>query len=387
MPDYLYVGTYPDPAHPATGLYVLSLDPSSGDPRPAGMTPTPTPSWVALHPGGRYLYAMNEVPEFAGRPGGGVSGFAIDPATGLLSPVNAQPTRGALPCHGVVDKTGRYLLVATYRGGTVEMFPIDGDGRLGPACDRHQHEGSSTRPDRQDEAHAHAVTLDPDNRFALVADLGTDTVVHYELDLDRGRLVPHPERDAHIVPGSGPRHLAFHPGARFAYLISELSATVTAFAYQAATGELRELQSVSTLPDGFVGYRATAEVAVHPSGRFLYASNRSDGSGGEPPECGVDSIVWFEIDAGSGRLRRRGRAGSGGMLPRSFVISADGTRLYVANQHSGTIARFLIDAETGDLTPDGDRAPVPAPVGLQFAAASLFSSSSSGSRPNRSALE
>ena len=123
-------------------------------------------------------------------------GFAIDPATGLLSPVNAQPTRGALPCHGVVDKTGRYLLVATYRGGTVEMFPIDGDGRLGPACDRHQHEGSSTRPDRQDEAHAHAVTLDPDNRFALVADLGTDTVVHYELDLDRGRLVPHPERDA-----------------------------------------------------------------------------------------------------------------------------------------------------------------------------------------------
>lgn len=368
--EFMYVGTFPkmrrsDPADAAFGIYVLRLDPASGELEPVSMTSTPRPGWVAPHPDRPFLYAVNEVHEFEGHPGGGVSAFMIDQATGQLDPLNTQPTGAGLPCHCVVDRTGRFLLVSTYLDGKVQLFPIEGDGRLGAVCDVHQQTGSSIEPRRQAGAHAHSINVDPANRFVLVADLGADRIVVYELDLDHGRLIPRPERDAQVTPGSGPRHMAFHPNASFVYLINEMAATVTAFAYEAATGTPREIQTVSTLPDGFTGYRSTAEIAVHPSGRFLYGTNRSYGSSSEPPERGEDSIVWFKIDRG--RLSSPGRAFTGGETPRSFVIEPGGTRLYVANQRSNNLLTFRIDPETGALSPTGRVTSTPIPVCLQFA--------------------
>jgi 6-phosphogluconolactonase len=207
--------------------------------------------------------------------------------------------------------------------------------------------------------------VDPANRFALAADLGADRVVVYELDPQQGRLIPRPASDARVTPGSGPRHIAFHPSAPFLYLISEMAATVTAFAYQPTTGQPREIQTVSTLPAGFTGFRSAAEIAIHPSGRFLYATNRSYGSSGEPPERGEDSIVWFGIDPGDGRLIRGGRAHTGGETPRNLVIEPGGGRLYVANQRSNNITAFSVDRETGALSPTGQVVSAPAPACLQ----------------------
>jgi 6-phosphogluconolactonase len=370
-PAFMYVGTFPrahqsDPADTAFGIYVLRAGQSSGRLEPADLAPAPRAGWLAPHPSGRFLYAVHEVREFAGRPGGGVSAFAVDPVTGRLAMLGSRPTTGRLPCHCALDQAGRYLLVSTYLDGTVELFPIEADGRLGPVREVHWHQGASVHPRRQASAHAHSVTFDPAFRFALVADLGADRIVVYEFDGAHGTLIPHPGRDACVAPGSGPRHLVFRPDARFAYLVSEMAATITVLAYDAATGTPRPVQAVSTLPDGFAGFRAAAEIAVHPSGRFLYATNRSYGSSGEPPQRGEDSIAWFAIDPDSGRLTPRGRARSGGETPRSFVIDPGGTWLYIANQRSANITAYRIDAVTGDLGPAVHVTQTPVPVCVQL---------------------
>jgi 6-phosphogluconolactonase len=326
------------------------------------MTAAPQAGWLALHPAHRFLYAVHEVREFAGRPGGAVSAFAVDQATGRLTLLNTTATTGRLPCHCTVDKTGRYLLVATHMDGTVELFRIETDGRLGPVLAVHRRAGSSVHPRRQASPHPHSVNLDPAGRFALVVDLGTDQVAVYELDTERGMLTARPERDTSVAPGSGPRHLAFHPGGRFAYLLSELAATVTSFAYQPADGTLRAIQTVGTLPGGFTGHRAAAEVAAHPSGRFLFASNRSYGSSSEPPERGEDSVAWFAIDQASGLLTPQGQVRTGGDTPRSFAIDPAGQLLYVANQRGGHLEAYLIDQRTGSLSRTGPAVEVPQPV-------------------------
>jgi len=360
---FLYAGTFPrayrsDTTDVAFGVYVLRIDPATGELHPAGLAETPRSGWVTAHPTGRFLYVANEVEEFEGRPGGGVSAFSVDPVTGALSPLNTRPT-GAAPCHCTVDATGRYLLVSTFHGGTVHLFPLGADGRIGPALDVHQHEGTSVHPRRQAGPHAHSVTLDPANRFALVADLGTDRVVGYELDTARGRLVP--SSSTPVTPGSGPRHLAFHPGGAFAYLVNEMAASVTVFGY--GGGLLRELQTMDLLPDGFTGHRSAAGIAVHPSGRFLYATTRSRGSSGPPPEPGLDSVVWFEIGEDGG-LTPRGRTHSGGEIARSLVLDPAGERLYVAHQGSGTIVTFRIG--DGEPVPAGQVTATPVPVCLQI---------------------
>ena len=361
---FLYAGTFAQ-AGAAPGIHVLRAVPN-GAPEPVGVTAALRPGWLVLHPSGRFLYAVNEVLEFARHPGGGVSAFAIDQETGQLSPLNTQRTAGRLPCHCAIDPTGQFLLVATHADGTVELLWIAEDGSLGPVLSVHRHSGSGKHPRRQASPHAHSVNLDPAGRFALVPDLGTDRVAVYELDAGRRTLTPHPERDARIAPGSGPRHMAFHPDRGHAYLINELAATITAFFYDAATGRLRQLQTVSTLPDGFPGHHAAAEVAVHPSGRFLYASNRSYGSSGEPPVRGEDSIVWFGIDARSGELTPRGRVQGTGESPRSFVIDASRGLLYLASQRGDHLESYLIDASTGALSATGQVVPVPAPVCVQL---------------------
>lgn len=361
----LYVGTHrrphkADPDDIAFGIYVFqhnNLIP--GHFQAAGLSKSPQPGWLTLHPDGRVLYAVNEVGE------GGVSAFSINPETGSLTLLNIRSTP-PFPCHCDVDASGRFLLVVTNRGGTVQLFPIDPDGRLGEESDIHRHNGSSVHPRRQSMPHPHAVAFDPGNRFVLVPDLGLDQILVYELNLGCGKLIPRPDRNTRITPGAGPRHVVFDKLGRFFYVINELSARVTVFAYDPKLGSSEEIQTVDLLPNGFTGHRSGAEVGIHPSGRFLYATTRSHGSSGEQQIPGLDNIVWFQIDDVTGMLRVQGTVASGGEVPRSFTFDNTGDYLFVGNQCSGSIVTFRIDNGNGAPLPTGDIIYSPVPVCLLF---------------------
>jgi 6-phosphogluconolactonase len=350
----VYVGTYTDGE--SQGIYRLRLDlatgalVSEGDP-----VRSVNPSFLALRPGGRFLYAVNEVGDGRGDPGGAVSAFAVDATTGGLTFLNQQPSGGASPCHLWIDTEGRHVLVANYGGGSVASLPIQEDGRLAPAISVVQHEGKGPNPERQKSPHAHYVTLDATGRHALAVDLGLDEVLVYGFDPSSGALIPKPSSTARLAPGAGPRHLAFGPGGRRAYVISELASTLTAFDYDSSTGTLTERQTLTTLPGGFSGESFTAEVIVRPDGRFLYGSNR-----------GHDSIAIFSIDAATGRLEPAGHESTRGKWPRHFAIDPTGTYLLVANQRSDSVAVFRIDPSSGRLDPVGEPFRVPRPVCLQM---------------------
>lgn len=346
----LYVGTYT--REKSKGIYRLQWDPASGALTSASVAAEVTnPSFLAIDPTRRFLYAVNEVGEFSGIKCGAVSAFAIDPKSGNLTLLNQQPCHGAGPCHLAVDRQGKNALVANYGGGSVAVMPIEPDGRLGAATAFIQHEGSSVHPRRQAGPHAHSINLDPANRFAFVADLGLDKVLVYRFDPSQGTLTPNDPPAASVAPGSGPRHLAFHPNGRAAYVINEMNSTVTAFRYEAETGVLTELQTVPTLPTGFEGSNSTAEVQVHPSGKFLYGSNR-----------GHNSIAIFAIDPEAGQLTPAGHEPTQGRAPRNFCIDPTGRYLIAANQDSDNLVVFRIDGETGQLEPTGHTAEVPMPV-------------------------
>jgi 6-phosphogluconolactonase len=367
-PETLYVGTHrrahrDDPTDLAFGLYMFRRAIPAAVPTPAGTLETPQPGWIAAHPSGRYVYAVNEVRTFEGQDGGGVSAFAVAPITGQLRQLNSRRTP-SMPCHCAVDATGHFLLVATFGGGTVHLFPINADGSLGPEADMHRHEGSSVHPRRQTQPHAHAVVLDRDNRFVLVPDLGTDEVRIYELETEHARLAPHPARTVTLPAGSGPRHLAFGATGGFAYLMNEMSATIAVFAYEPSTGTLDHRQTVDLLPPGFAGLRSGAAIAVHPRGHTLYATTRSHGSSGEPPVRGLDSLVWFDIDPEDGTLHSGGKTPSGGEIPRSFAFDSRAERLLVGHQASGTVVTFLLDRETGRPIITGETFETPVPVCL-----------------------
>jgi 6-phosphogluconolactonase len=315
----------------------------------------PNPSFLALHPSRRYLYAVNAVPEIDGHPGGAVSAFAIDPATGALTFLNRQSSHGAGPCHVSVEHTGRFVLAANYGGGSVVMFPVQSDGSLAAASDFVQHTGSSVNPRRQEGPHAHSITPDPANRFALACDLGLDNVLVYRLDLEAGRLIPNDPPFVRTHPGAGPRHLDFHPNGRYVYVINELDSTLTVFTYDAERGVLEEIQTISTLPEDFAGQNTCADVHVHPAGRFVYGSNR-----------GHDSIAIFRVDEGTGRLDAVGHVPTQGQTPRNFAIDPSGTFLYAANQQSDTIVAFRIDQGMGQLAPTGHVLSIPTPVCVKF---------------------
>lgn len=358
-PVFVYVGTYTGRGG-ARGIELLRLDPASGDLVPAGTAAeAANPSFLAIHPSRRYLYAVSEVGEFEGRKTGVVGAFAIDPATGALRLVNRQSSEGTGPCHVSVDPSGRCVLVANYGGGSVAAFPIKADGGLGPAGSSIQHRGSGPHPRRQEGPHAHCIVPDPGGRFAFAADLGLDKVLVYRLDAAAAELRPHEPPSVSVDPGSGPRHFAFHPGGKWAYVINELSSTVTAFRYDAARGMLEPFQTVSTLPADFKGSNSTAEVVVSPDGRTLYGSNR-----------GHDSLAVFRIDATDGRLTAAGHVSTGGKTPRNFAIAPGGRWLLAANQNSDSIVVFRVDPETGGLAPAGRSVQVPKPVCIRFLAAS-----------------
>ncbi|HEU0005421.1 MAG TPA: lactonase family protein, partial [Terriglobia bacterium] len=347
----VYFGTYTGPK--SKGIYLSRLDLSSGKlsaPTLAGETEQP--SFLALHPNRRFLYAVNETG--GGRRGTGqVTAFAVA-SDGKLTLLNQQPSRGSAPCHLVVDRVGKSLLLANYGGGSVAAFSIGPDGRLGESTGFVQHSGSSVNPQRQKEPHAHSINLDAANRFAVAADLGLDQVLVYRFDSGKGTLSPNEPPSAPVKAGSGPRHFAFHPSGRNAYVINELASTVTTFQYDAGKGVLKETQTLSTLPKDFTGTSHTAEVQVHPSGKFLYGSNR-----------GHDSIAVFTIEA-NGTLRYVENTPTGGSTPRNFGISPDGKFLLAANQKSDNVVVFRIDPKSGRLTSTGNTLEVPSPVCVKF---------------------
>ncbi len=355
MPSNLvFVGTYTRLGR-SEGTYVFHQDPETGALTPRSAVVDVDPSFLAFDPTRRFLFAVSETKEYQGKESGSVASFLIDWETGKLTLLSRQATHGGDPCHLCADPTGRFLLVANHEHGSVAVLPIDGQGRLQPATDLQQHEGSGPQPS-QEGPHAHFVAFDPPRQRVLVADKGIDKVMLYRLDTAVGRLAPHDPPFARLNGGAAPRHLAFHPNGRYVYVNGEADMTVTAFAYDGERGLLEELHYVSTLPEGTTGERlSTAQILVEPSGRFLYVSNR-----------GHDSIAIFAIDQGTGRLRPVGHQATRGQTPRNFAIDPAGTFLYAANQHSDTIVHFRIERASGRLTPTGDVTAIGGPVCILF---------------------
>lgn len=352
----VYIGTYTQRG--SKGIYLAHLDLTSGKLNLEGVAgEVVNPSFLAIHPNRRFLYAIGEVGQFAGGQGGAVSAFAIDPESGKLALLNQKSSRGPGPCHVVVDKSGKNALVANYGGGSVACLPIGEDGQLGDATSFIQHEGSSVNPQRQKGPHAHSINLDPANRFAFAPDLGLDKIMSYRFDAAKHLLTPNDPPAAAVAPGSGPRHFDFHPNGRFAYAINELASTITALEYDAERGTFQTLQTVSALPDGFEGKSFTADVHVHPSGKFVYGSNR-----------GHDSIAIFAVDTSTGKLSAIGHQSTQGKTPRNFGIDPTGAYLLAANQDTDNVVVFRIDAATGKLSPTGQSIRVRMPVCVKFLA-------------------
>jgi 6-phosphogluconolactonase len=357
-PYVVYFGTYTGAKSKSRGIYLARFDAATGKlGAPELAAETTNPSFLGIHPSLRFLYAVGEIADFGGKKAGAVSAFAIDPATGKLKLINQQPSVGVGPCHVNVDRSGKCVTAANYGGGSVASLPIRDDGSLGEAASFIQHEGSSVNPKRQAAPHAHSVTISPDNRFAFAADLGLDKVLVYKLDPAKATLTPNDPPHAVVPPGSGPRHFAFHPSGRFAYVINEILCTVTAFAYDAGLGALKEIETVSTLPANESvqpGY-STAEVVAHPSGKFLYGSNR-----------GHDTIAVFTVDQAAGKLKLIQNESTQGKTPRNFNLDPTGAWLLAANQGSDTVVVFRVDQQTGRLTPTGQTVEVGAPVCIKF---------------------
>jgi len=349
-----YVGTYTGPK--SKGIYAFTFDPATGKAgKPEVAVESPSPSFLAVHPSGRLLYSVGEIGDFRGKPEGIVAGFAIDPATGRLDALGQESSGGAGPCHLVVDSTGKHVLVANYGGGSVAVLPIRDGGKLGPATCTIQHAGASEDKSRQSGPHAHSIHLDAAQRFAFAADLGLDKILVYRWDPAKGTLTPNDPPAASVKPGSGPRHFTFGQGDRHAYAINEMACTVTAFDYDAPKGVLSEIQTISTLPGKREAGYSTAEVVLHPSGKFLYGSNR-----------GHNSIAVFAIDAKTGKLSAVEQASTLGKTPRNFVIDPTGAWLLAENQDSDTIVIFAIDPASGRLKASGATVDVPSPVCVRF---------------------
>ena len=352
----LYVGTYTD--GDSKGIYAYRYDSASGELKEIGLAAeTKNPSFLAASPNGKFLYAVNEVGDYQGKASGAVTAFSIDHASGKLSELNQVASRGADPCYISFDKTGKYALVANYSSGNIAVFPVAADGHVGEPSAFIQHTGKGPNAERQEGPHAHWIETTSDNRFAVAADLGLDEVLVYHFDSSKGTLSPNDPPFGKVQPGAGPRHVAFAPNGKFAYVLAEMKSTVTVFSYDASTGTLGELQSLSALPKDYKGSNDAAEIHIHPNGKFLFASNR-----------GHDSIAVFAIDKSTGRLTPAGDFSTRGKTPRNFEIDPSGKRLFVANQESGNVVVFRIEEKTGALTQTGQVLKVPSPVSLRFVA-------------------
>lgn len=352
----VYFGTYT--GGKSQGIYLSTLDLASGQlSAPRLVAKTPSPSFLAFDPTGRHLYAVNELDRFnEEKNAGGVSAFSIASETGDLTALNQQSSRGAHPCHLAVDASGKWVLVANYSGGNLAVLPILANGSLGPAAQVVQHEGWGVNAQRQNGPHVHSVNLDASNRVAVVADLGIDKLMIYAFDAATGKLTPAEEPAVRAASGAGPRHFAFHPNGKQAFVINEMASTLTSLRYDPKKVVFQEATTVSTLPDGKpVPGSTTAEVRVHPSGKFVYGSNR-----------GHDSIAIFKLER-RGKLVPVGFEPTQGKTPRNFNIDPTGRWLLAANQDSDSVVVFAIDPKTGALKATGQKIEVGKPVCVRFA--------------------
>jgi 6-phosphogluconolactonase len=355
--ELLYVGTYTDDGR-RDGIYLVHMDRLSGQLKQVGSVDAgENPSFLAIHPSGRLLYAVNEVEKYDGRATGAVSAFAIARDTGALTRIGQQPSEGGAPCFVSVDRSGRVVLVADYAGGSVALLPIQSDGALAPATSVVKHTGSGPNADRQSAPHAHCIVADPSNRFVLAADLGVDRVFLYRLDL-KGKSLRHVEGgDAVMRSGAGPRHIAFHPTLPLVYVTNELDSTVATLRFDAERGVLSPLDARSTLPARWTGTNYPADIHLAPSGRTLYVSNR-----------GHNSIAVFSVAESTGTLALDQVVSTDGDWPRNFSLDPTGRWLLVANQKSGFVVVFGRDQKSGRLTPTRQRIAIPSPACLRFRA-------------------
>jgi 6-phosphogluconolactonase len=350
-PDLAFIGTYTRSGR-SVGIHVYSVDPASGRLTYRSSVEDMDPSFLVMDPSREFLFATSEG---LTDDTGGVVSYAIDATTGALVQLSRQLTGGGEPCHLAPDPSGRFLLVANHLNGSVTVFPVDDNGRLAPASHFRQHTGSGPGPTQQGP-HAHHVTFDPAGKRVLLTDKGIDQVVVYQLDTESGELIPNDPPFGRIHAGAAPRHLAFGRDGTFAYVNGEADMTLCVCTYDASNGALNEVQVVSTLPEGASGENlSTAEIAVDPSGRFVYVSNR-----------GHHSIAAFDVDQSTGRVTPAGHVSTGGETPRHFAIHPSGARVYVANQDSDTIVQFDVDPRSGRLTPTGHVTEVGAPVCILF---------------------
>lgn len=350
---FLYVGTYSN--DPKVGIRHLRMDLATGQLSETGATqPIDNPFFLAVDARRCRLFATTGPDETSKDPAGGIIAFAVDPATGDLTRINQQSSKGAMPCYLALDRSGSHVLVANYSSGGVAVLPIDSEGKLGEATCAIQHSGSSVDKDRQEGPHVHSIVLDPAERFAFAADLGTDQVVAYALDPDAGTLTPADPPFAAVQAGAGPRHLAFHPSRRFAYLVNELDNTAIVFAYDAARGALTAVQTLSMLPTGCDGTSYAADLQILPTGDFLYASNREH-----------NSIVVYGIDRETGHLSLVDHQECPAW-PWNLAVDPTGAFLLAACQRGDCVTAFRIDRTTGKLTPTGQEASVPKPVCVEF---------------------
>ncbi len=351
----IFVGTYSTGDSISKGIYTCLLNSDTGKlTEPTLAIELVNPSFLAVHPTQKFLYAVNELSEGPGKGNGGVTAMTIN-ADGTLTKLNDQPSFGGSPCHCNVDATGRTLLIANYSGGNVVAYPISADGKLGEATSNIHHEDPTRENAAELQPRAHSINLSRDNRFAYAADLGLDKIFIYKLDAEKSTLSPADPPSASVTLGGGPRHFAIHPSGNFAYTNNETSMVATAFERDAKTGALKAIQDITTIPDGYEERKSTAECLCHPSGKFLYVSNR-----------GPDSIAVYSINQKTGLLTWVENKPTGGREPRNFFIEPGGKWLLAENQNSDSIHVFAIDQKTGALTPTGDSIKVGQPVCIRM---------------------
>ena len=355
--EWVYIGPYTRGT--SEGIYRVGYDASTGKLLdPVLVAKTPGPSFLEWHPSKKYLYAVNEVSEFNGEKAGSVTAFTVDARSGELTELNAASTKGPGPCHLKCSPDGKSLVVVNYAGGSTATYTLGDDGKLSEAVSVIQHEGSGPNEQRQKGPHAHGVAMrmHKGTLVTYITDLGIDKVLAFALESATAKLSPwEPQPEIPIASGSGPRHVVVHPDAPLAFVINELSSTLTSFRIDPETSVWTEVSTLSTLPEGYTGESSTAELAIHPGGKVIYGSNR-----------GHDSLAVFAIDTSSGALEAKGHVSTQGKTPRSFAIHQSGNSLIAANQGTGNLASFLIDTATGMPKYTGNEAKVDMPVCVLF---------------------
>lgn len=349
-----YIGTYS--RGDSKGIYSFILDTAAGTLTPEGLAAAAeNPSFLAIHPTGNFLYAVNELDKFQGKDSGAVTAFRINATTGKLERLNDTAAGGTSTCHINISRNGQFAVIANYGSGSCAAFSLGADGKIGERTAFHQHAGSSVDRSRQQGPHAHSVNFDRQNKHVIVADLGLDEVKVYNFNPATGAMNPNTPPSAKVKPGSGPRHFSFHPSGKYAYVINEMACTVTAFNWSAKNGTLTEIDTVTTLPVPVEKGFSTAEVVAHPNGRFVYGSNR-----------GHNTIAVFQVDLATGKLKSVEHKSTQGAVPRNFAIDPTGQFLIAANQNSDSLVLFRINQGSGALEQIGSPIKAPVPVCVRY---------------------